>query len=104
MFQAEKRLCGTVSADKNEILFQEFKINYNNELEIFKRGTILLRKNIEVNNATRSVIVDVHDDMLRKEFWKEHQNMLLVKLSKLNLVYEGPTTNIINEQINNLAD
>ncbi|KAL1644034.1 tRNA-His guanylyltransferase [Didymella pomorum] len=41
--EAEQRLSGTVSADKNEILFQEFGINYNNEPECFKKGTILYR-------------------------------------------------------------
>ncbi|CAH2066918.1 unnamed protein product, partial [Iphiclides podalirius] len=42
--QAEQRLCGTVSGDKNEILFKEFKINYNNEPEIFKRVGSLDRR------------------------------------------------------------
>jgi tRNA(His) 5'-end guanylyltransferase len=41
--EAEQRLSGTVSADKNEILFQDFGINYNNEPECFKKGTILHR-------------------------------------------------------------
>ncbi|KAJ4982977.1 tRNA guanylyltransferase [Stagonosporopsis vannaccii] len=41
--EAEQRLSGTVSADKNEILFKEFGINYNNEPECFKKGTILYR-------------------------------------------------------------
>lgn len=41
--EAEQRLSGTVSADKNEILFTEFGINYNNEPECFKKGTILYR-------------------------------------------------------------
>lgn len=40
---AEERLRGTVSSDKNEILFSEYGINYNNEPEIFRKGTILLR-------------------------------------------------------------
>lgn len=35
---------GTVSADKNEILFKRFGINYNNELEIYKKGTVLYRQ------------------------------------------------------------
>jgi len=39
--EAETRLQGTVSADKNEILFSEFGINYNNEPDIFKKGTTL---------------------------------------------------------------
>ncbi|KAH6642836.1 tRNAHis guanylyltransferase-domain-containing protein [Boeremia exigua] len=41
--EAEQRLSGTVSADKNEILFKEFGINYNNEPDCFKKGTILYR-------------------------------------------------------------
>lgn len=41
--EAEQRLSGTVSADKNEILFKQFGINYNNEPECFKKGTILYR-------------------------------------------------------------
>lgn len=34
---------GSLSADKNEILFSKFKINYNNEPEIYKKGSIVLR-------------------------------------------------------------
>ncbi|KAL6171242.1 tRNA-His guanylyltransferase [Exserohilum turcicum] len=41
--EAEERLKGTVSADKNEILFKEFGINYNNEPECFRKGTVLYR-------------------------------------------------------------
>ncbi|KAJ4366201.1 tRNA-His guanylyltransferase [Neocucurbitaria cava] len=41
--EAEQRLSGTVSSDKNEILFKEFGINYNNEPECFKKGTVLYR-------------------------------------------------------------
>jgi tRNA(His) guanylyltransferase len=35
---------GTVSSDKNEILFKRFGINYNNEPEIFKKGSVVYRK------------------------------------------------------------
>lgn len=41
--EAEQRLMGTVLKDKNELLFSEFGINYNNEPEMFKKGTILVR-------------------------------------------------------------
>ena len=41
--EAHKRLKGTFSKDKNAILFDEFGINYNNEPEICKRGSILIR-------------------------------------------------------------
>ncbi|XP_049870180.1 probable tRNA(His) guanylyltransferase isoform X1 [Pectinophora gossypiella] len=98
--QAEKRLCGTVSADKNEILFKEFNINYNNEAEMFKRGTLLLKKTISVDSLQKTVIVDVHDDMLKDKFWTNHSSLLVLKPSKQKLLYEGPITNIIQEQIN----
>ncbi|XP_047544844.1 probable tRNA(His) guanylyltransferase [Vanessa atalanta] len=99
--QAEKRLCGTVSADKNEILYKEFNINYNNEPNIFKRGTVLMRKSLlnESSKKPMSIIVDVHDDMLKDTFWKENSNLLLPK-SKQSINHEGPITDIINEQIN----
>ncbi|TRX94937.1 hypothetical protein FHL15_004022 [Xylaria flabelliformis] len=42
--EAEKFLAGTLSADKNEILFSKFKINYNNEPEIYKKGSIIFRE------------------------------------------------------------
>ena len=37
------RFQGTLSADKNEILFSRFHINYNNEPEIFKKGSVVFR-------------------------------------------------------------
>ncbi|KAJ2761842.1 tRNA-histidine guanylyltransferase 1-like, partial [Coemansia nantahalensis] len=40
---AEKRLRGTLSKDKNELLFAEFGINYNNEQDIFKKGSVVVR-------------------------------------------------------------
>jgi len=40
---AEKELAGSLSADKNELLFSRFKINYNNEPEIYKKGSVLFR-------------------------------------------------------------
>ncbi|KAF2177692.1 Thg1-domain-containing protein [Zopfia rhizophila CBS 207.26] len=40
---AEKELVGTISSDKNEILFSRFGINYNNEPEIYKKGSVLYR-------------------------------------------------------------
>eukprot|EP00049_Salpingoeca_infusionum_P011043 m.190539 g.190539 ORF g.190539 m.190539 type:complete len:325 (-) comp14821_c0_seq1:2331-3305(-) len=39
--QAEERLRGTFSKDKNEILFSEFGINYNNEPAMFRKGSVI---------------------------------------------------------------
>lgn len=33
---------GTLAADKNEILFSEFNINYNNEPLMYRKGTVLI--------------------------------------------------------------
>ena len=49
--EAHKRLKGTFSKDKHNILFDEFKMNYNEEPDVFKRGSILLH---EYNSANSS--------------------------------------------------
>ncbi|KPI38398.1 tRNA(His) guanylyltransferase [Cyphellophora attinorum] len=41
--EAEELLKGTVSSDKNEILFTKFGINYNNEPEIYRKGSCIYR-------------------------------------------------------------
>ncbi|PKS12798.1 hypothetical protein jhhlp_001009 [Lomentospora prolificans] len=41
--EAEKLLAGTLARDKNEILFSRFGINYNNEPEIYKKGSVVFR-------------------------------------------------------------
>ncbi|KAL4740508.1 Thg1 C terminal domain-containing protein [Aspergillus similis] len=41
---AENELKGTLSSDKNEILFKRFGINYNNEEEIYKKGSVVYRQ------------------------------------------------------------
>ena len=35
---------GTVASDKHEILYSEFKMNYNNEADVFKKGSIIYRE------------------------------------------------------------
>lgn len=40
---AHKKLVGTFSSDKQEILFSQFGINYNNEPECHKKSAILIR-------------------------------------------------------------
>lgn len=32
-----------MSGDKNEILFSRFQINYNNEPEMYKKGSVVFR-------------------------------------------------------------
>lgn len=49
---------GTLTADKNEILFSEFHINYNNEPHMYRKGTVLVwqkvRLPIQIKMAVRS--------------------------------------------------
>jgi len=40
---AMERLKGTLSADKNEILFSQFGINYNTLPQVYRKGTVLYR-------------------------------------------------------------
>lgn len=41
--EAEEFLKGTLSSDKNEILWSRFNLNYNNELAIFRKGSVAFR-------------------------------------------------------------
>ncbi|KAK4952214.1 tRNA-His guanylyltransferase, partial [Elasticomyces elasticus] len=41
---AEQELKGTVSSDKNEILYSRFGINYNNEPEMYRKGSVVFRQ------------------------------------------------------------
>jgi tRNA(His) guanylyltransferase len=58
---AENLLKGTVAADKNELLFSRFQVNYNNEPSIFRKGSVLFRDyELEVRPVDR---VRETDDM-----------------------------------------
>lgn len=78
--EAEAFLRGTFSSDKNEILFSRFGINYNNELAMFRKGTILLRKKVilPLNNGEKlkTLIVPYNVDMIKDDFWREHPEVL----------------------------
>ncbi|XP_055390131.1 probable tRNA(His) guanylyltransferase [Condylostylus longicornis] len=75
--EAEARLRGTFSDDKNELLFSQFGINYNNENPVFRKGTILLRKYVQINeNIKRQLIIPYSEDMIRDHFWKKHDELL----------------------------
>ncbi|AOA61351.1 tRNA(His) guanylyltransferase [Komagataella phaffii CBS 7435] len=71
--ESEKRLMGTLSSDKNEILFTELGINYNDEAEIYKKGTVLIRE-WELKDDQPSLnereLSKRQKDRLRKKFRK----------------------------------
>lgn len=74
--QADERLKGTVSADKNELLFKEFNINYNNLPAMYRKGTILLNKKVKIDDQNRNCVIPLHVDLIKKKFWDEHDEIL----------------------------
>ncbi|KAG8281607.1 tRNA-histidine guanylyltransferase 1-like [Homalodisca vitripennis] len=75
--EAEERLKGTLSSEKNEILFSEFNINYNNEPEQFKKGTSLVRKLIkQPGRKIELFAVPLHCDIIGDKFWEENPEIL----------------------------
>ncbi|KAH6634230.1 Thg1 C terminal domain-containing protein, partial [Chaetomium sp. MPI-SDFR-AT-0129] len=79
--EAENALKGTYAADKNEILFSRFGINYNNEPEMYKKGSVVFRdvtdpvpqsktqtENDKKRRAKARIVVE-HLDIIKDEFW-----------------------------------
>lgn len=81
---------GTVSSQKNEMLFSRFDINYNTLDLLFRRGSIILKKpisNPSANNVPEekddtsirkpakqkrpTELQVVHDDMLKDRWWTD---------------------------------
>ncbi|XP_071792622.1 probable tRNA(His) guanylyltransferase [Asterias amurensis] len=92
--QGEERLRGTFSSDKNELLFSEFGINYNNEPELYRKGSVqiwqpttevtvkqckskesdeMLRREVV---RTRRKVTLFHTDIIGDTFWTEHPEIL----------------------------
>ncbi|CAK37314.1 uncharacterized protein An01g12630 [Aspergillus niger] len=97
--EAELELKGTLSSDKNEILFKRFGINYNNEEEIYKKGSVIYRQEetspLQEDTPSKTqqekirklrrkvqVVVD-HVDIIKDEFWERRPWILSGKPGKL---------------------
>ena len=96
--EATERLSKTLSSDKHEILFKDYGINYNNELEQFKKGSLLmLNTNEEMNKSILKKInpknkglespdesdIDLNQyisinyiDIIKDKFWSENDKLL----------------------------
>ena len=89
--EAESKLKGTLSGDKNEILFTEYDINYNNEPDMFKKGSVLIRESYEEEvskkdrqgndtgkmvKRARSKVIVLHEDIIGDSFWLKYSNIL----------------------------
>lgn len=77
--EAESELCGTFSSDKNEILFSKFGVNYNNLSEMYRKGSILIRKNVRVkhmNDKKCQLIIPLFTDLIQDRFWNDNPEIL----------------------------
>lgn len=76
--EATERLSKTVSSDKHDILFLDYKINYNNELEQFKKGTIVVdtQADYDGTNPDATAIKHLNKDFTRSAaFWDENSHI-----------------------------
>ncbi|XP_049994623.1 probable tRNA(His) guanylyltransferase isoform X1 [Alexandromys fortis] len=92
--QAQERLKGTLAGDKNEILFSQFHINYNDEPQMYRKGTVLVWQKVDevrtqevrlpaemegermTVTRTRTRPVPLYCDLIGDAFWKEHPDIL----------------------------
>lgn len=74
-----------MSSEKNEILFKECGTNYNNELPIYKKGTVLVRKLVHIppSKSKKHIICPLHVDIIGDDFWKEYSEILSLEDLKL---------------------
>ncbi|CAG8747022.1 5640_t:CDS:2, partial [Ambispora leptoticha] len=72
---------GTVSKEKNELLFSNFNINYNNLPEMYRKGSVLIREEVEIKTMNKQgieiirrkkTVTVLHTDIIGERFWKEH--------------------------------
>lgn len=85
--EAEEKIRHTLAKDKNEILFSSFGVNYNNEPEVFRKGTTIFRKRVKQNVETSgemprqftrmmSKMISINSDIIGDEFWNENEHLL----------------------------
>lgn len=83
--EAEAALKGTFAADKNELLFSQFGINYSKLPAQFRKGSVVLRcteacESVNAAGGTvsraRRVPRVLHVDIIGDSFWIEHPDLL----------------------------
>jgi len=78
--EAQERLKGTLSGDKNEILFSQFNVNYNEEPQQFRKGTTLIKKKVEIpieggGVKIRSQLQELDCDIIGDQFWLDNPHL-----------------------------
>eukprot|EP00271_Cylindrocystis_brebissonii_P013570 TRINITY_DN33516_c0_g1_i2.p2 TRINITY_DN33516_c0_g1~~TRINITY_DN33516_c0_g1_i2.p2 ORF type:complete len:148 (+),score=40.86 TRINITY_DN33516_c0_g1_i2:576-1019(+) len=86
--EAQKKLKGTQAGFKNELLFKEFGVNYNELPQEYRKGTCLFREeelDADVAGASaadgagrrgRLHVVEAHEDIIKDAFWERHPSIL----------------------------
>ncbi|CAG8462025.1 375_t:CDS:2 [Ambispora gerdemannii] len=90
--EADDILRGTVSKEKNELLFSNFNINYNKLPEMYRKGSVLIREEIEVTTVNeqgiektrqKKTVIVLHTDIIGEKFWKDHPEIeIIIVLNK----------------------
>ncbi|KAF4487939.1 tRNA(His) guanylyltransferase [Fusarium agapanthi] len=110
--EAESTLARTLAADKNEILFSRFSVNYNNEPEIYRKGSVIFRdyelvdpdshntmqtidsqaepveqsksqKDKDKKSRAKARVVVEHMDIIKDDFWNQRPWLLSNKPGKI---------------------
>ncbi|CAL1281482.1 unnamed protein product [Larinioides sclopetarius] len=81
--EAEERIRDTVSAEKNEILFSEFNINYNNIEQQFRKGTFIIRSKVHKQMVTLDDFKEEEKglytsfcDIIGNKLWRQNPHIL----------------------------
>ncbi|GLU13218.1 hypothetical protein SLE2022_298630 [Rubroshorea leprosula] len=85
--EAEDILKDAQKQDRNELLFQQFGINYKNGAEMFRQGSCILKKKVEdivkysedgtpVKRLRRKVIDINSKNIASRSFWNENPSLL----------------------------
>ncbi|GAU90337.1 hypothetical protein RvY_02766 [Ramazzottius varieornatus] len=80
--EAQVKLKGTNAGGKNEILFSQFGVNYNNLSQLYRKGTVLMKalgSNLCAagdGDKPSDTILSLNEDIIRDDFWKAHPEIL----------------------------
>lgn len=81
--EAQVRLKGTFSKDKHDIMFLNYNVNYNNELEQFKKGSLLIidEKPLTKRKKSQKDLEDIgisclNIDVIKEDFWEKNAYLL----------------------------
>jgi tRNA(His) guanylyltransferase len=82
--EAHNELKGTSSGDKNEILFSQYEINYNECKLMFRKGSLLFRSETKDSSSgkVRKMTVEEHCDVVSDAFWSREEIKSMVEESR----------------------